>query len=87
MPKSPKVPSKDSVEIHDQRVLRGEGGELHQTAEDGFPVLTTAQGRPIADDHNSLKIGSRGPVVLEDFHFREKIDESMLDERPGFFVR
>ena len=63
---------------------RGEGGELHQTAEDGFPVLTTAQGGPVADDQNTLKIGARGPTALEDFHFREKIfhfDHERIPER------
>ena len=28
---------------------------------------------PVADDQNSLKQGARGPALLEDFHFREKI--------------
>jgi hypothetical protein len=59
--------------IHDQNLSRGEGGELHQIAQDDVPVLTTAQGGPVSDDQNSLKIGPRGPTVLEDFHFREKL--------------
>jgi len=33
----------------------------------------TSQGVPVADDQNSLKQGARGPALLEDFHFREKI--------------
>src|SRR5665213_3058367 len=36
-------------------------------------ILTTNQGLPISDDQNSLKAGVRGPTLLEDFHFREKI--------------
>ncbi|WP_095200580.1 catalase [Mesorhizobium carmichaelinearum] len=70
--------------IHDQKLQRGEGGELHQTAIGPTPVLTTAQGGPVADDQNSLKIGARGPTVLEDFHFREKIfhfDHERIPER------
>ncbi|UVK51591.1 catalase [Mesorhizobium sp. AR02] len=70
--------------IHDQKLQRGEGGELHQTASGSTPVLTTAQGGPVADDQNSLKIGVRGPTVLEDFHFREKIfhfDHERIPER------
>ena len=59
--------------IHDQTLIRGEGGELHQVADGNIDTLTTAQGGPIADDQNSLKVGARGPTVLEDFHFREKI--------------
>ena len=63
---------------------RGEGGELHQTASGDIPVLTTAQGGPISDDQNTLKIGPRGPTLIEDFHFREKIfhfDHERIPER------
>ncbi len=84
MAKSAKKTPKNAAKIHDQSVRRGEGGELHQTAEDGFSLLTTAQGGPVADDHNSLKIGARGPTALEDFHFREKIfhfDHERIPER------
>lgn len=76
--------SSKPANIHDQNVQRGRGGELHQTAGSGMPVLTTAQGGPVADDQNSLKIGSRGPTLLEDFHFREKIfhfDHERIPER------
>jgi catalase len=55
----------------DARVKTGAGGETHQTAEGETPVLTTQQGVPVADDQNSLKVGGRGPTLLEDFHFRE----------------
>ncbi|MBS7536739.1 catalase, partial [Ancylobacter sonchi] len=57
--------------IHDQTLLRGNGGELHQVAERDTPVMTTAQGGPVADDQNTLKVGPRGPSLIEDFHFRE----------------
>src|SRR4029078_10159803 len=63
----------------------GEGGELHQTAGTG-PRLTTAQGAPVADDQNTLRVGDRGPAALEDFHFREKIfhfDHERIPERGG----
>ena len=76
--------SSRTAAIHDQKLMRGEGGELHQTAEGVVPVLTTAQGGPVSDDQNSLKIGARGPTVLEDFHFREKIfhfDHERIPER------
>ncbi|ABX78116.1 catalase [Coxiella burnetii] len=46
--------------------------------------LTTAQGTPISDDQNSLKIGDRGPLLLEDFPFREKLfhfDHERIPER------
>lgn len=46
--------------------------------------LTTDQGVRINDDQNSLKAGDRGPTLLEDFHFREKIthfDHERIPER------
>ncbi|HEV7555213.1 MAG TPA: catalase, partial [Kofleriaceae bacterium] len=58
------------------------GGELHQKADP--EALTTNQGVPVADDQNSLKIGARGPTLLEDFHFLEKIthfDHERIPER------
>ncbi len=47
-------------------------------------VLTTNQGIRVNDDQNSLKAGPRGPSLLEDFHFREKIthfDHERIPER------
>ena len=47
-------------------------------------VLTTNQGVAIADNQNSLKLGLRGPVLLEDFILREKIthfDHERIPER------
>ncbi|TPI21027.1 catalase [Mesorhizobium sp. B4-1-1] len=83
MTKSPRRVTNEAV-IHDQRLVRGEGGELHQRASGDDDVLTTAQGGPVSDDQNSLRIGPRGPTVLEDFHFREKIfhfDHERIPER------
>src|SRR6478736_1030015 len=60
-------------------------------------ILTSNQGVPINDDHQSLKAGERGPTLLEDFLLREKIthfDHERIPERvvharggeaPGFF--
>ncbi len=48
------------------------------------PVMTTQQGIPVADNQNSLKMGSRGPTLLEDFQLREKIfhfDHERIPER------
>jgi catalase len=47
-------------------------------------ILTSNQGLRISDDHTSLKAGSRGPTLLEDFLFREKIthfDHERMPER------
>ncbi|MDP8981293.1 MAG: catalase [Acidobacteriota bacterium] len=63
---------------------KGKAGELHQTAGQDVPVLTTQQGTPVSDDQNSLRIGSRGPTALEDLHLREKIfhfDHERIPER------
>ncbi|WP_428030450.1 catalase [Ancylobacter sp.] len=73
-----------TARIHDQTLLRGNGGELHQFAQGDTPVLTTAQGGPVADDQNTLKVGARGPALIEDFHFREKMfhfDHERIPER------
>ncbi len=46
--------------------------------------LTTNQGLRIADDQNQLRAGIRGPSLLEDFAFREKImhfDHERIPER------
>ena len=46
--------------------------------------MTTAQGGPVADDQNSLRVGARGPLVVDDFHFREKMfhfDHERIPER------
>ncbi len=70
--------------VHDQKLQRGAGGELPQLAGGDIPVLTAAQGGPVANDQNTLKMGSRGPALLEDFHFREKIfhfDHERIPER------
>jgi catalase len=84
MYKTSKSSRSNTATVHDQKLQRGSGGELHQIAEGGTPVLTTAQGGPVLDDQNTLKIGPRGPALLEDFHFREKIfhfDHERIPER------
>ncbi len=63
---------------------QGHGGETHQTANDDHLVLTTNHGMPISDNQNQLKAGERGPVLLEDEVYREKInhfDHERIPER------
>jgi catalase len=46
--------------------------------------MTTRQGQPVSDDQNSLRAGTRGPTLLEDFIFREKLqqfDHERIPER------
>ncbi|MCW2539373.1 MAG: catalase [Frankiales bacterium] len=50
----------------------------------GGDYLTTAQGLRLPDTDHSLKVGDRGPTLLEDFHLREKIthfDHERIPER------
>jgi catalase len=48
------------------------------------PEMSSDQGIKVSDDRNSLKAGSRGPTLMEDFLFREKIthfDHERIPER------
>lgn len=72
------------IKIHDQTLELDKGGDLHQVADGKTPFMTTAQGGPVSDDLNTLKVGERGPTLIEDFHFREKIfhfDHERIPER------
>ena len=75
---------RQTVHYGDERAERGYGGETHQVAGDGTARLTTQQGVVVDDDQNTLRAGQRGPGMLEDFHFREKIfhfDHERIPER------
>jgi catalase len=82
--KQPTARPGNQVDDNEIESTLGKGGELHQIAPDDSSVLTTQQGVPVADDQNSLKVGPRGPITLEDFHLREKIfhfDHERIPER------
>jgi catalase len=68
-----------------QEKIRDKVEDLEKFREDGTgEYLTTNQGVRINDDQNSLKAGARGPSLLEDFHFREKMthfDHERIPER------
>jgi len=52
--------------------------------EDEGKHLTTNQGLKVSEDEFSLKAGERGPTLMEDFHFREKMthfDHERIPER------
>ncbi|WP_308718944.1 catalase [Komagataeibacter xylinus] len=77
MTKTPKAPKAVATHV-------GAGGETHQTAGNDTPVMTTQQGLAVSDDQNTLRAGARGPALMEDFHFREKIfhfDHERIPER------
>src|SRR5690606_11310529 len=66
--------------------FQGKGGETKQQYKNPTPEtnLTTNQGTVISDNQNSLKVGSSGPTLLEDFILREKIshfDHERIPER------
>ncbi|WP_437813968.1 catalase [Sorangium sp. So ce1078] len=47
-------------------------------------TLTTRQGHPVTDNENNRTVGDRGPTVLENYHFLEKIshfDRERIPER------
>src|SRR3984885_95844 len=74
---------KDSKDI-EKFLAGGPGGANHQTAANADQSLTTNQGVIVSDNQNTLKSGERGPSLLEDFHFREKIthfDHERIPER------
>ncbi|CAN5553834.1 catalase CatB [soil metagenome] len=61
----------------------GQSPDIDPRAQSGT-YLTTAQGLRLPDTDHSLKAGSRGPTLLEDFHLREKIthfDHERIPER------
>jgi catalase len=57
--------------------------EQYHAVDEG-KALTTNQGLKMANDEFSLKVGDRGPTLIEDFHFREKMthfDHERIPER------
>ena len=63
---------------------RRDTGETHQKSTDRHPEMTTNQGVAIADNQNMLRAWDRGPALLEDFIFREKMthfDHESIPER------
>ena len=58
--------------------------DLAKDSRDPAPGMTNNQGLGIADDQNSLRVGVRGPTLLEDFQYREKMthfDHERITER------
>ncbi|KAJ9146875.1 hypothetical protein P3X46_029091 [Hevea brasiliensis] len=48
------------------------------------PFFTTNSGAPVWNNNNSLTVGSRGPILLEDYHLVEKLanfDRERIPER------
>lgn len=74
-------------------VQKNQTGVNEQTKNDQLAIftvnhdqhpLTTDQGLRVSNTDDSLKAGLRGPTLMEDFHFREKIthfDHERIPER------
>ena len=84
------MPRSSSKKPSPQKPRKPEGtsrAETHQEADrKAGPrgVLTTNHGTPVSDNQNSLRLGARGPTLLEDFVLREKIfhfDHERIPER------
>lgn len=74
-PGSLKAPNTQNTKLQQLDAARKQGSDQ---------PLTTNQGTRIANDQNSLRAGSRGPTLLEDFIMREKIthfDHERIPER------
>ncbi|WP_018023206.1 catalase [Corynebacterium ulceribovis] len=72
--RGPKPYTPTGCPMHNAPTDVGEQGTVH----------TTAQGAEITDTDSSLKVGERGPILLQDHHFREKIthfDHERIPER------
>lgn len=79
--KQPTAPG--SLKAPDTRNAKIDALQTFRKGSENFP-LTTNQGTRIADDQNSLRAGTRGPTLLEDFILREKIthfDHERIPER------
>ena len=72
-------------QTHEDAVSTAKTDEMAMNREDGHgEFLTSNQGLRVNDDQNSLKAGERGPSLLEDFLFREKMthfDHERIPER------
>lgn len=67
-------PINEQSKNQDMEPFRHEAGEY----------LTTNKGLKVSDTNNSLKAGTRGPTLLEDFHLHEKLahfDRERIPER------
>lgn len=72
------------INLDDETLLQGIGGETHRIMDKDTASLTTQQGVPVFDDQNTLRVGGNGPALMEDFIFREKIfhfDHERIPER------
>ncbi|HZJ74973.1 MAG TPA: catalase [Clostridia bacterium] len=63
---------------------KNEQQEIFRSRDNEDKILTTNQGLKLSEDEVTLKAGVRGPTLIEDFHFREKVthfDHERIPER------
>ncbi len=78
-PSNTKAPSPHLIEDK-----TGKGGELQQMAASASQALTTTDGTPVADNQNTVKAHARGPSLLSDVVFQDKLshfDKERIPER------
>ncbi|MCF6159533.1 MAG: catalase [wastewater metagenome] len=66
----------------DENIKKKQMEEYHMDYKGQY--MTTDQGVRVSDADNSLKAGERGPTIMEDFHFRERMthfDHESIPER------
>ncbi|MEU0368776.1 catalase [Streptomyces sp. NPDC006283] len=83
-PRDPLPPKPDQSGPASVSPTGQETGAVPAALAQGGAYLTTAQGARLPDSDHSLKAGSRGPVLLQDHHLREKIthfDHERIPER------
>ncbi len=83
-PREPLEPKPDQMPPESYSPTGQPTGVPPDSRAQGGPFLTTAQGTRLPDTDHSLKAGSRGPVLLQDHHLREKIthfDHERVPER------
>ncbi|RYE89822.1 MAG: catalase, partial [Cytophagaceae bacterium] len=72
-------------QTHEDVVSNPKTDEMAKNRDEGYgQFLTTNQGLRVNDDQNQLKAGERGPTLLEDFLYREKMthfDHERIPER------
>ena len=84
MAKTSKTKGFEKLKDPEKYPVAGARGATHRTADAAPRPLAANQGVVVADNQNTLKSGERGPSLLEDFAFREKIthfDHEPIPER------
>ncbi|MGV3505367.1 MAG: catalase [Adhaeribacter sp.] len=77
---------KENVKSGNGAAAAGNGhpADAGKQGADTARTLTTRQGHPVTDNQNLRTIGNRGPAVMENYHFLEKIshfDRERIPER------